>query len=153
MESARAATVADIAQLAVLEAEQRAEAAADARGGHMWLATDAERRPPLAELIGDPDAEVVVGAIDSVPLGFAAVRILPIAGGERVASITNLFVTPDARGVGVGEAIMEHVLAWARSRGVVGVDAQALPGDRATKNFFETHGLVARMIVVHRALP
>ena len=32
------------------------------------------------------------------------------------------------------------------------MDSLALPGDRATKNFFETHGLVARAITVHRRL-
>ena len=47
---------------------------------------------------------------------------------------------------------MDAVLAWAGEQGCVGVDALALPGDRATKNFFETFGLVARAIVVHRDL-
>jgi hypothetical protein len=47
---------------------------------------------------------------------------------------------------------MEAVLAWAGERGCVGVDALALPGSRETKNFFESFGLVARAIVVHRDL-
>jgi hypothetical protein len=34
----------------------------------------------------------------------------------------------------------------------VGIDAVALPGMRETKNFFEAAGLVARAIVVHKAL-
>jgi len=41
---------------------------------------------------------------------------------------------------------------WARERSLVGLDAVALPGDRDTKNFFETFGLVARAIQVHRSL-
>jgi hypothetical protein len=32
------------------------------------------------------------------------------------------------------------------------MDSLALPGDRATKNFFESFGLKARAIVVHRSL-
>ncbi|NIR35956.1 MAG: hypothetical protein GWN79_05560 [Actinobacteria bacterium] len=47
---------------------------------------------------------------------------------------------------------MEAVLDWARTRGCEGIDSLALPGDRHTKNFFETFGLVARALRVHRAL-
>lgn len=36
--------------------------------------------------------------------------------------------------------------------GAIGVDSLALPGDRGTKNFFESFGLKARAIVVHRAI-
>ena len=37
-------------------------------------------------------------------------------------------------------------------QGCFGVDSLALPGDRHTKNFFESFGLVARAIIVHRSL-
>ena len=43
-------------------------------------------------------------------------------------------------------------MAHATAAGAIGVDALALPGDRATKNFFETFGLKARAIVVHLSL-
>ena len=66
--------------------------------------------------------------------------------------VDELFVEPEARGVGVGEAMMDLLVAWCVERGCVGIDAVALPGDRDTKNFFETFGLKARAIVVHRPL-
>jgi hypothetical protein len=47
---------------------------------------------------------------------------------------------------------MDAVLAWCRECGCFGVDSLALPGNRETKNFFESFGLVARAIVVHRNL-
>jgi hypothetical protein len=47
---------------------------------------------------------------------------------------------------------MNGIVEWCTARGCVGVDGLALPGNRATKNFFETFGLVARAIVVHRRL-
>ena len=43
-------------------------------------------------------------------------------------------------------------IAWATERGCFGIESMALPGNRETKNFFERFGLVARAIVVHRAL-
>ena len=59
---------------------------------------------------------------------------------------------PRARGVGVGYELMRACVEIARRAGCVGIDARALPGDRETKNFFESFGLVARSLVVHSAL-
>ena len=72
--------------------------------------------------------------------------------GGRIAELQALYVLPGARGVGVGETLMKAVLAWAEASGAEGVDSVALPGDRATKNFFEQFGLKARAILVHRSL-
>ena len=52
--------------------------------------------------------------------------------------------------MGVGERLLEGVADWAQEAGCAALDADALPGDRATKNFFEQHGLVARAIRVER---
>ena len=43
-------------------------------------------------------------------------------------------------------------IAEARRRGSIGIDGRALPGDRETKNFFESFGLKARQLVVHLSL-
>ena len=66
--------------------------------------------------------------------------------------IDGLYVEPGARGVGVGEAVMDAVVTWSESKGCRGIDGFALPGDRETKNFFERFGLTARAILVHRSL-
>ena len=49
-------------------------------------------------------------------------------------------------------SMLAATISWAAGRGCDGIDAVALPGDRATKNFFESHGLVARAIIAHRSL-
>ena len=87
--------------------------------------------------------------LSGVPAGFALLRTEP-AGDGLVGAIVELFVSPWARELGVGEHLMAATVSWARDRGCEGIDAVALPGDRATKNFFESHGLVARAILVHR---
>ena len=86
-----------------------------------------------------------------VAVGYAVVR-LEETGIGRLAVVSDLFVEPDARCVGVGRALMEAVVEWATDSGCHGVDAEVLPGDRSTKNFFEAFGLVARKITVHRSL-
>ena len=59
---------------------------------------------------------------------------------RRWLEITDLYVIPAARRVGVGESLILAIEAWAHRRALVGLDSLALPGDRDTKNFFETFG-------------
>ncbi len=80
------------------------------------------------------------------------VRVDELPDGEPLARVTDLFVLEPARGVGVGEALLRAMLDRAADEGCRGIDARALPGDRTTKNFFESFGLVARSIEVYRDL-
>ena len=104
----------------------------------------------LRHALTDPDQRVVVGTIDDAAVGLGTVRVVGLADGRPLGVVDELFVEPEARGVGVGEAMMDLLVDWCRQRHCVGIDAIALPGDRDTKNFFETFGLTARAIVVHR---
>ena len=72
--------------------------------------------------------------------------------GNRGWFIDLLYVRPDARGVGIGSAMMEVALRILQERGATRINAATLPGDRSTKNLFERHGLVAQMITVSKTL-
>lgn len=125
------------------------------RGGEIWSQWEARAEPlepALEELLARDGAEILVGEIDGITVGYAIAEIAILHDGRRVAHLTDLYVMPDARGVGVGEALMEAITSWAVANDCVGIDSIALPGDRATKNFFETFGLVARALRVHRSL-
>jgi GNAT superfamily N-acetyltransferase len=162
-EAARPATTTDGPRLAELAAMARTELA-DMKGGPLHLVREARDALSdgtlVAELAGDTTVAVpgshgrlvAVGTIDDVVVGYAVVRTEALRDGTILGVIDDLYVEPEARAVGVGEAIMELVLAWCQARGCRGLDAIALPGNRPTKNFFERFGLVARAIVVHRPL-
>ena len=125
------------------------------RGGAVWRAQSARPLPPrdsLAEDLEADDRHVVVGTIDGEPVGYSVARVEAMRDGSRLGVISDLFTLPEAREVAVGETMMDAVIAWCREQGCFGVDSLALPGDRHTKNFFESFGLVARAIVVHRDL-
>ncbi len=150
----RAATTDDLDELVRLDTAARAHLHAQ-RGGVVHLLRSARPDPPLDSLradLDDPDARVSLGCIGSVAVGYAVVRLVVLGDGRLVAEVSDIFVEPPARDVGVGAALMDDAVAWAVAQHCVGIDAHAMPGDRHTKNFFESHGLVARAITVHREL-
>jgi GNAT superfamily N-acetyltransferase len=154
IEAAVPATAADVAVLVQLAEVARNEKS-ESRGGPMFLAREAPPGPHderLAAAITDENQVVLCGTIDGTIVGFASMAYEKLRTGEFIAAIGELYVLPDARGVGVGEALMDALVAAAQGAGCRGIDAIALPGDRETKNFFETFGLKARAILVHRSL-
>jgi GNAT superfamily N-acetyltransferase len=153
-EGCRVAAAEDLARLAELAAQAVAELA-EGRGGRVWARTAARRAPyeqQLAAEMAAPDHLVVAGMLDDVVIGYGVAHTEVLADGGRLGVVDDLYTEPGARDVGVGELMMEHLVAWCREEGCFGVDSLALPGDRHTKNFFESFGLVARAIVVHRDL-
>lgn len=154
MEGARPARSEDLPRLAGLARELIDELAAE-KGGAVWRRHAARTEPldaTLAADLADPATLALAGTIDSSVVGYAVASVVDLDDGGRLAVVRDLYVEAPARGVGVGAALLDAVLAWARDQGCLGVDALALPGSRATKNFFEGFGLVARAIVVHRGL-
>jgi phosphinothricin acetyltransferase len=154
MEHARTATPADIGRLAELARELRAELATY-RGGALWGARDVHGEPleaRLATVLEHPGAAVFAGTFDDVVVGYGIIELETLRDGSRLGVVSELFVEPDARGVGVGEALANAIVDHCRSAECRGVDVVALPGHRATKNFFEAHGFVARAIVMHHEL-
>ncbi|WP_419945174.1 N-acetyltransferase family protein [Candidatus Poriferisodalis sp.] len=151
---ARPATSEHIGVLAEMATEAVAEQE-DARGGWVWSRREVRERPfeeSLAADLGDSDSAVWIGEIDGVPVGYAVAVVETLQTGETLGRVTDLYVTPGAREVSVGEALIGEVLQWCVERGCSGVDSLALPGNRATKNFFETFGFTARLLVLHRSL-
>jgi len=44
------------------------------------------------------------------------------------------------------------MMSWFEAERCVGADGIAVPGDRQGKNFFESAGFKARLLVMHRAI-
>jgi GNAT superfamily N-acetyltransferase len=154
MEGARRATAADLAIVTDLARLAVAELGIQ-RGGAVWARREARSEPfdeALAQAIADPERLALVATIDEVVVGYAIAHLEQLRDERPIAVIDDLYVEPDARGIGLGEALMDLLVEWAREHRCTGIDAFTLPGNRATKNFFESFGLTARAILVHRTL-
>lgn len=110
----------------------------------------------LTELLERPDAAVIVGEIDGVPLGFLVGVEQPLLdplADRRIGVIQLIFTEHEARGVGVGAAMLRVAVEAFRDRDVDLLDARVSPGHRFAKNFFESNGFKARSITMHRGGP
>lgn len=150
----RPAASADRATL-VRMAERAWDEALGQRGGPQ-LARDMETPNEWAErfdsLLDDHQCRLLVGAIDRVPLGFALARMDRPDAESAVVDLVAIYTEPEARGVGIAGGLMRAISAWAGDRRAAGIDAAVLPGNRSAKNFFESFGMKARLIRVHRGV-
>ena len=157
--AARPANAGDVSAMAhVLEALQTE--LAPLRGGAVLLAHQGRPmpiRPSLSDFVAttagaQPSSAAIVGTIDDIVVGYATVTIETLLDGSKLGVVGELGVLLEARGVGVGEAILDEIVTVCRGADCRGIDSYALPGTRETKNFFETFGFTARLLVVHTDL-
>jgi GNAT superfamily N-acetyltransferase len=150
-EACRPAEAGDIPRIAEL-ARAVIDELAPMRGGAVWKAREARQEPVedgLEALLDEADARMVVATIDATVVGYAVVRLEQLGDGSVLGVIDDIFVEEGARQVGLGELMIDDLMSWCEERKCVGMDAMALPGHRATKNFFEESGFTARQLVMH----
>lgn len=140
----RPARASDARELAWLESEARATLI-DQRGGERWLETNSARGGDWAGHIEASD--VFVAVIDDVVIGYLVLDV-----DENLAMVDDVYVTPDARELGFGDALLEAAIERARHRGARRLEGEALPGDRNTKNLYERASIKARLITVSTEL-
>jgi len=90
----------------------------------------------------------LVGGVGVTPMGIAEVY----KSDESRWTIQYVYVHVDCREIGIGDALMGHLVTLAHAKTVKYLESSAQPGDRATKNLFERHGLVAQTIIVGKSL-
>ena len=102
-----------------------------------------------AERVISPRWTVFVAGFDDVAMGYLCIDY---AAQRDAPLIEAVYVTSDARELGLGDAMVNAAIEECVRRGADAIDAYALPGDRETKNLFERSGLTARLLIVTKKL-
>jgi GNAT superfamily N-acetyltransferase len=147
----RRSELADVTALTALEAEAR-RAVAETRGGARWL--------QLHEPIGSGWTDVMAarsvfvaeldGGRGATPVGYLVADVRDDA--ERVLVVEQVFVHPEARELGFGDALLAAAADHGRASGATLIEGETLPGDRTIKNLYERAGITARLIIVSSRL-
>ena len=156
VEQVRSAGGSDVERLVELTAAFRSAVGTE-RGGTETRAADEGGHPPeashdaLAAYVAGPGTTALVGLLDAWTAGVALCRV-DDDGGDRRGVLDVCYVEPGAREVGLGQLLLERSVAWFRAQGCTGVDGTAFPGDREAKQFYESAGFKARLLVMHLPL-
>jgi len=154
----RAAAPDDAAALAPLEVAARS-ALVGTRGGDRWLDEHPEIADGWTARIAGGGVFVAVVSVEAsssgapgaeVVVGYLAASLRP--GPVPVAMIEQVYIDPDARELGFGDALLAAAMEYGRAGGARLIEAHTLPGDRDLKNLYERAGVTARLITVSRPL-
>lgn len=154
--SARPAVNADVSRLVSLYKDMETE---QTTRKPIWALTDGlDERFDLSlfRAIEADDSFVLAGEIDDATVGFIWATIEPTltrAGGMRIGRMRLIYTEPEARGVGVGHIMLDEMMNLLRQHGIHDFDAPVGPGQRAAKNFFESHRFAARSIIMYSSDP
>ena len=135
----RRARSADLAELVWLEQLAR-ERLIGQRGADLWLGRHPAQSPAWPAIDA---AEVLVSTVDDVPVGYLRLHV-----ADGVVYVDDVFVHPDAREVGCGDALLAAAIEHGVAAGARRIQAEALPGDRETKNLYERAAITAKRITV-----
>ncbi|WP_037604264.1 GNAT family N-acetyltransferase [Streptacidiphilus rugosus] len=105
----------------------------------------------LAEWQGPGDREVRWRARLEIPGGFNVVAVVdgrpagmvsgvPDEEAEDAVELISMWVSPAARGQGVGDALMQAVEHWATGRGAAHIRLSVMPDNPRAAALYERHG-------------
>jgi GNAT superfamily N-acetyltransferase len=96
-------------------------------------------------LFGDkPMAEVLIGEIDDVPRGFALFfHNFSTFEGKPGIYLEDLFVDPEARGAGLGKALLARLAQLAMERGCARLEWSVLDWNEPSIAFYKSLGAKA----------
>ncbi|MBH02483.1 MAG: hypothetical protein CL469_07480 [Acidimicrobiaceae bacterium] len=153
-ESSRLASIDDLETLIFLRKEAISELK-NKRGGEVLLNLDSfseDSSENFSFWFDSSNHRIFTGLFGDAVVAYGVLEFSKTNDNQKIASIKEIFVLKDARSVGVGESVIHSITNEAIEHNAIGIDSFALPGDRETKNFFETQGMVARLIHVYRPL-
>lgn len=92
---------------------------------------------------------VVVAAVDDLDVGFCAGRMRPMPpyfGGGYAGYISDVFVTPASRGLGLGRILVDAGVCWFRDRDVQRVELHVVWRNEQALQFYRRLGWIEDVV-------
>ncbi|WP_432942655.1 N-acetyltransferase family protein [Kribbella sp. CA-253562] len=102
-----------------------------------WVDADEDRWRARLAL---PGSYNLIASLDGSPAGMASG--LPSRDEDDVRELVSMWVTPAARGRGVGDQLMTAVETWARATGAHAVELSVVQGNEKAHALYLRHGYV-----------
>ncbi len=109
----------------------------------------------LLTILDEPElGKLFVARVDGKVVGMAnALFTISTAEGDRALLLEDVIVHRDHRGCGLGRQLVEHVLDWAKLRGIVRVTLLADRDNHSALDFYRKLGFGdSNMMVLRRKL-
>lgn len=104
--------------------------------GQLWLDSFRRSLGRFSVLHVAQSNDVLVGFV----LGRVK-RVAPYLGGVMVGELSDIWVEPQARQLGVGKQLARLTFDWLKAQGVHSVEVQILEGNQSSIAFFRSLGL------------
>jgi GNAT superfamily N-acetyltransferase len=109
------------------------------------LETDARPDSLIQEWLDNPEATYLVAEVAGEVVGFLNVRKmsspdLPIFQLRAWAHVENAVVAPAYRGQGLGQALFDAAILWAKAQGLTRMQTQVWTANEAARAFYAERG-------------
>lgn len=84
----------------------------------------------------------LVAELDGAPVGLTWIKLDDAGSDARTASLYQVWVAPRARGLGVGAALLDAAVAWARDVRATAVNLDVTVGNGAAERLYLRAGFV-----------
>lgn len=101
-----------------------------------------DREDRWRERLSLPDSHNVAAQLEGEPVGIVTGLPADGEGGATtdVVELISMWVAPECRGHGVGNALIQEVARWAREVGAGTLRLNVAEGNRAANSLYERHG-------------
>lgn len=103
---------------------------------------------------GDEPFWCDVVELDGQVIGFTQYQLMHRSlSGERVVYLSDLFVKPDVRGSGAGRALIDHVFAFAKNKGISNVRWLTQDFNYRARELYDSYGSKSDFILYTFPVP
>lgn len=110
------------------------------------VAGDARADQMLQQAVADLNADYLIAEREGQVVGFLSLRVAqtpnyPVFRPRRFVFIEDAVVDESHRGAGVGKALFNAAVDWAKGRGATSIQTSVWEANAVAKEFYEAQGL------------